>query len=134
MIDIIYFYEKMRSITDIFFATAIDLYDNDTITIYMKNIYNNIRTPCLLNKIKSNNTSNLYHLSCNVERYKDYNTFGINNSIGGSLNGDDIHYDHVQEIIKHDMLPPPGIDTYSVYSYMPDGYEQFQTAITIFVI
>lgn len=92
--------KKMRSITDIFFATAIDLYDNDTVTIYMKNIFNNITTPCLLKKIKSNNTSNLYHLSCNVERYKDYNTFGINNSIGDSLNCDDIHYDHVRLITR----------------------------------
>ncbi len=123
----------MRFITDIFFTTAINLYDNDTIAIYIENIFNNITTPCLLNKISSNNTSNLYHLSCNIERNNDYTIFSMYNSIGGSLNCDDIHYNHVQEIIKHDMLiPPPGIDTYSVYSYIQGG-EQYQTAITIFV-
>ena len=124
----------MRSITDVFFATAIDLYDHDTITVYLKNIFGNITTPCILTKIASNDVSNLYHVSCHIERMNDYTTFEMDQSFGSSLNGDDINYNRVQELINHDaLIPPPGIDTYSVNCYMQGAYEQFQSAITIFV-
>lgn len=123
----------MRHITDVFFATNIDLYNEEQIIIKIKQL-DRTKTPCILTKIASNNKSNLYHVGCHIERDNEYNMFSLNNTFGGSLNCDDIHYNHVQDIMNHGILiPPPGIDTYSVYCHMDGAYQANQSAITIFV-
>lgn len=120
----------MRTITNLFFTTSINAYNQDTITINMGGI--GPLKPYMLYKIASDDHSNLFHLSCNIPRDRDYNIFKFNN-IMGSLNEHDIDYNHCKEIMNHDQLiPPPGIDVYSIYTFMEDAAWR-ETAITIFV-